>query len=45
MSNPALDSQVKTALRDDKTAEKFAEHIAELDSADCQCNFQIRSGC
>ena len=30
MSNPALDSQVKTALRDEKTAEKFAEHIAEL---------------
>ncbi|MGE5365765.1 MAG: hypothetical protein ACM3PO_00610 [Betaproteobacteria bacterium] len=30
MSNPALDSQIKIALRDDKTAEKFAEHIAEL---------------
>lgn len=30
MSNPALDSQIKAALRDDKTAEKFAEHIAEL---------------
>jgi hypothetical protein len=30
MSNPALDSQIKIALRDDKTAEKFAEHIAKL---------------
>jgi hypothetical protein len=30
MANPALDSQIKIALRDDKTAEKFAEHIAEL---------------
>jgi hypothetical protein len=30
MSNPALDNQIKIALRDDKTAEKFAEHIAEL---------------
>jgi len=30
MANPALDSQIKIALRDDKTAEKLAEHIAEL---------------
>jgi hypothetical protein len=30
MSNPALDRQVKIALRDDQKAEKFAENIAEL---------------
>jgi hypothetical protein len=30
MSNPALDHQVRLALRDDQKAEKFAEHLAEL---------------
>lgn len=30
MSNPALDHQIKIALRDDQKAEKFAEQIAEL---------------
>ena len=30
MSNPALDRQVRNALRDDEKAERFAEHIAEL---------------
>ena len=30
MSNPALDRQVKIALRGDQKAEKFAENIAEL---------------
>ena len=30
MSNPALDRQIKIALRDDQKAEKFAEYIAEL---------------
>lgn len=30
MSNPALDDQVQTALRDDQKSEKFAQHIAGL---------------
>ena len=30
MSNPALDRQIKIALRDDQKAEKFTEYIAEL---------------
>jgi hypothetical protein len=41
MSNPALDSQVKTALRDDKTAEKFAEHIAELTAQIVNATFKF----
>src|SRR5215472_15113418 len=30
MSNPALDDQVHTALRDNQKSEKFAQHIAGL---------------
>jgi hypothetical protein len=41
MSNPALDSQVKTALRDDKTTEKFAEHIAELTAQIVNATFKF----
>jgi hypothetical protein len=41
MSNPALDSHVKTALRDDKTAEKFAEHIAELTAQIVNATFKF----
>jgi hypothetical protein len=41
MSNPLLDSQVKTALHDEKTAEKFAEHIAELTAQIVNATFKF----
>jgi hypothetical protein len=41
MSNPAVDDQVRIALRDDQKAEKFAEHIAELAAQIANATFKF----
>jgi hypothetical protein len=41
MSNPALDDQVRTALRDRQKADRFAEHIAELTAQIANATFKF----